>query len=568
MLDVENLSIVYDRVRPPVPAVTGVTFHLSAGDRMGLIGESGCGKTSLGLSIMGLLGDAAVSGSIRFQGHELTSMKASRRRLLQWREIAMVFQNRLEAFNPVIPLGEQLSEPLRTHLRLSARAARERVAELLTLTGLDPDWQTGYAHQLSGGMRQRALIAMALACKPTLLIVDEPTTSLDPESREAIVQLLDSLQQQMGFAMILISHNLPAIRRLSRQLFTLYAGRMVETGMTADVLRNPQHPYTRGLINASADFFPYKDLWGIAGAPPRPGETGGCPFQPRCCQSSEACAQKRPELVHVGVQRQVACHKGGIQTVLQAMDLRKTYRLGSKRIDALQGVSLTVRRGEVVALVGASGSGKSTLAHILVQVLAPDGGEVRFLGQPVSDHAATARMGGMQMVFQDPGEAISHRLTVIDAVREPLDIMGWEDRRTRDEKAVAALSAMQLSTTPDFLHRTCHALSGGQRQRVAIARALVSDPQLLVADEITAMLDPSTQAVILRELKGRQNERGFSLLFISHDIALGRKIADRVYVLNQGRLVDQGAAFEVFGQSNDENRVWREPSAFQAGKRS
>ncbi|WP_054698421.1 ATP-binding cassette domain-containing protein [Desulfosarcina cetonica] len=158
----------------------------------------------------------------------------------------MVFQNRSEAFNPVIPLGEQLREPLRTHLRLSARAARERVAELLTLTGLDPDWQAGYAHQLSGGMRQRALIAMALACEPALLIVDEPTTSLDPESREAIVQLLDSLQQQMGFAMILISHNLPAVRRLTRQLFTLYAGRVVETGMTADVLRKPQHPYTRG----------------------------------------------------------------------------------------------------------------------------------------------------------------------------------------------------------------------------------------------------------------------------------------------------------------------------------
>jgi peptide/nickel transport system ATP-binding protein len=551
MLDVQNLSIVYNRVRPFVPAAMDISFTLQAGENLGIMGESGCGKTTLALGIMGLLHQAEIRGRVLFQGRNLTEMKASRRRLFRWRHIAMVFQNSLEVFNPVTPLGEQLAEPLITHLGLSPNTARERMAQMLALTGLDPQWQTGYAHQLSGGMRQRALIAMALGCEPDILIVDEPTTSLDPQSRTEILNLVETLQQRMGFAMILISHNLPAIRRLTSRLMTLYAGRVVEQGVTSDVLRNPMHPYTRGLINAAPDFFPFKDLWGIGGAPPKPGVSAGCAFEPRCCQSSDRCKQSRPKLSAVGVERRVACHKDGIETVLQAIGLKKSYRLNPGKISALKGVSLTVRRGEVVALVGKSGSGKSTLAHSLAGVIKPDSGEVSFLGQLVKNRHATAAMGGIQIVFQDPGEAVSHRFTVLDAVREPLDIIKWKDRRHRDKKAAAALTAMHLPTGPDFLNRTCHALSGGQRQRVAIARALVTDPVLLVADEITAMLDSSTQAVILRELKAQQHERGFCMLFITHDIYLACKVSDRVYVLDHGSMVEQGAAFEVFGRPAD-----------------
>ena len=547
MLDVKDLSITYTGVRPQVPAAMNISFSLSSGESLGIIGESGCGKTTLALGIMGLLEYADIRGSIRFQDRELTTMAPARRRAIRWRNIAMVFQNSLEVFNPVITLSEQLAEPLRTHLGLSRRAAHQRVAEVSALTGLDPDRLTGYAHQLSGGMRQRALMAMALGCEPDLLIVDEPTTSLDPESRLAILDLIETLQQRLGFAMILISHHLPAVQRLTSRLMTLYAGRVVEVGITADVLKNPQHPYTRGLINAAPEFYPYKDLWGIAGAPPKSGTDNGCAFAPRCCQAGEPCTRQVPELVAVGVERWVACHKGGIETVLQAIGIKKTYRLGAgKGLPALNDVGLHVRKGEVVALVGPSGSGKSTLAHILVQVLGADAGEVLFCGRPVLNHSATAIMGGIQMVFQDPGEAVSHRFSVLDAVREPLDIMGWADRRQRDHKTVAALAFMHLSTSLDFLNRSCHALSGGQRQRVAIARALVTDPTVLVADEITAMLDPSTRAVILRELKTQQHRRGFSMLFITHDIHPARKIADRVYVLDKGSMVEHGTVFEVF----------------------
>ncbi|MBU1567802.1 MAG: ABC transporter ATP-binding protein [Proteobacteria bacterium] len=555
MLTIENFSATYRQNGRPLPGATNIAFSLAAGENLGIIGESGCGKTTLALGIMGLLPEATISGRVLLNGRELTTMTERELRRIRWRQIAMVFQNSLEVLNPVITLGEQLTEPLTTHLELTAGEAKERVTEMLAATGLDPKWMTAFPHQISGGMRQRALIAMALACRPELLIIDEPTTSLDPENRRLVLDLLEDLQSSMGFAMILISHNLPAIRLLTGRLLTMYGGRIIEEGNTSEVLRHPLHPYTRGLINAAPEFFPYKDLWGIPGDPPEPGLITGCGFTPRCCQAGAACTQEPPELSEQGKGRWVACHKGGIETVLSAEGLVKNYFLGKEKIKALKGVDLHVRRGEVVALVGKSGSGKSTFAQVLSRAIAADSGMVRFLGKPVYTRQATAMIGGIQLVFQDPGEAVSHRLTVRDAVREPLDIISFKGKNEREQKIKEALTAMHLPTSEAFLRSTCHGLSGGQRQRVAIARALVMEPTLLVADEITAMLDPSTQAVILRELKGLQHQRGFSMLFISHNLHLARKIADRVYVLDEGYIVEEGAAFEVFaGQIDSPSR--------------
>jgi peptide/nickel transport system ATP-binding protein len=546
MLEITDLNVAYIRARPPVQALHEVAFTMAAGENLGIIGESGCGKTTLALAIMGLLSEAQVRGRIDFDGQPLTGMGQRALRRIRWKRIAMVFQNALEVFNPVITVGEQMTEPLTTHAGLSRAEADARACELLELTGLCADVRFSFAHQLSGGMRQRVLIAMALVCRPELLIVDEPFTALDPQSRTNLIGLLKELQKGLGFAMLLITHSLSAVRQLTSRLITLYAGRIVEQGLTAEILKIPLHPYTRGLIDCAPEFFPYKDLWGIAGEPPSAAKTAGCPFQPRCNQSTSQCARKLPALRYVAVERKVACHRGGVLTVLQARGIRKTYHVQNKAIRALDGVDFFLRSGEVAALVGISGSGKSTLAHILTHVLLPDEGEVLFFDRPMREREATRRMGGLQIVFQDPAESVSHRLTVLEAVREPLDIMGWQDRKTRDEKAIAALSAVHLSIQADFINRTCHALSGGQRQRVAIARALTTDPRVLIADEITALLDPSTQATLLRELKGLQNRTGFAMLFITHDIHLSRKVADRVWVLDQGRIVEQGAAFEVF----------------------
>jgi peptide/nickel transport system ATP-binding protein len=546
LLDIQQLNVTYRSSRPAVPALRDVSLSLTAGESLGIIGESGCGKTTLALSIVRLIREAQITGRIILEGQELNAMGENALRRIRWRKVAMVFQNALEVFNPVITLGEQIGEPLRTHFKLSRKEIDARVAELFSLTGLDPAWRHQYPHHLSGGMRQRALIAMALSCNPDVLIVDEPFSAFDAESRHAMVHLIEALKERVGFAMILISHNLVAIQQLTTKMFTLYAGHVVEQGRTGDVLRNPMHPYTRGLINSAPEFFQYKDLWGIAGDPPVSGENKGCPFAPRCVQKDDECASSIPKLCRISIERMIACHKGGIENLLTARGIQKSFQLGDHRITALDNVDIRIRRGEVAALVGSSGSGKSTLAHILVNVLAADSGDVQFAGRPVVEKNATACMGGMQIVFQDPAEAVSHRLKVLEAVREPLDIMAWKDRESRDRKSIEVMATMHLPVTKDFLNRSCHTLSGGQRQRLAIARAMVTDPILLVADEITAMLDPSTQATLLRELKGLQHGRGFSMLFITHDIHLARKVADRVYVLENGCIVEHGAAFEVF----------------------
>ncbi|WDP93242.1 MAG: ABC transporter ATP-binding protein [Desulfobacter sp.] len=549
LLEIKNLCLEYRNDELKTTALDGVNLTLEPGQRLGLIGESGCGKTSLAMAVMGLLNKVSLSGSIRFNGKELLGLGEKKMSTLRWNRMAMVFQNSQEVFNPVITVGEQVGEALCRHLDMDRAGAAHRVEALFNQVGLDPAWRKAYAHQLSGGMRQRVLIAMALACEPDLLIVDEPFTALDADSRRAMADLIATLQKRLGFAMLLISHSMPAIAELTEKTITLYAGQVLEAAPTADLLAEPFHPYTRGLINACPEFFGYKDLWGIPGLPPAPGTSAGCPFFPRCVQHGPDCPTKRPALVPAGKGRRVACHKGGIATLLSASGLEKTYFLNGRPIKAVQNARVRVKTGEVVVLVGPSGSGKSTLAHLLVDLEHPEKGEIIFKGRPLAGQRPTAMMGGMQLVFQDPAQAVSPRLNVLEAVKEPLDILGWKGKEQREQRAVSALEWVHLAQTPEFLRQPCHALSGGQRQRLSVARALVTEPVLLIADEITAMLDPSAQAVLLRMLKGLQHERGFSMLFITHDLHLARKIADRAYILDGGRVTARGAGFDIFESS-------------------
>jgi peptide/nickel transport system ATP-binding protein len=546
MLNVKNLTITYDAVDPPIHAVRGVSFAIEKGETLGVIGESGCGKSSMALSLMGLLPGAAVHGDIDFTGTNLTGMTHKKWQPLRWKKIAIVFQNSLETLNPVLPIGEQIGEPVKTHFGLSGKALETRVADLMTRAGLSVEWMHQYPHQLSGGMRQRVLIAMAVSCSPELLIVDEPTTSLDPESSREILDLIHELQAEHGFAMMMISHHLSAVRRMADRVVTMYAGRMVETGPARQVLDNPMHCYTRGLLNASPDFYQYKDLWGIDGEPPAGNdEHTGCPFYPRCCQRADRCRDTEPPVHRIGKTRYVNCHKGGIETFLAAKDIRKTYRLNGKAIEAVKGVDIEIKSGEIVALVGKSGSGKSTLAHVLVNSEDKDTGRVTFRNQEIQGVEATSRPGGIQMVFQDPFSAISGRMRILDVVLEPLQIMKQGDAAQRTETAKEAIARVRLPVSDDFLNRPAHTLSGGQRQRLAVARALVTRPKLLIADEITSMLDPSTQANLVRELKSIQNRYGFAMLYITHDLFLARKIADFVHVMSDGTIVESGPAFQV-----------------------
>lgn len=546
LLEIKNLSITYHAVQPPVKAVDGVSLQLRKGESLGIIGESGCGKSTLALGIMGLIKQGIVEGEIIYKGQNLVGLPEKRLRNYRWKDMAMVFQNSLEVLNPVLSIGEQIGEPLRAHYNLSPMEIDQKVVKLLEMLGLEPEWRHYYPHQLSGGMRQRVLLAMALSCDPELLIVDEPTTSLDPASKNEVLQLLQKLQKKLGFAMILISHDLGAVKKLTSRVMTLYCGRVVELGITSEVLKNPMHCYTRGLLNSSPNFYRYKDLWGIGGEPPLGGSLAGCAFYPRCCQGEENCSQARPPLRYVALERMVACHKGGIETFLRAEGIRKKYILKDREIEAVKGINLEIKSGEVVALVGESGSGKSTLAHILAGVLPADAGQVFFQNKKVEGRWATKMLGGMQIIFQDPFSATSHRLKVLEVVKEPLDIIKWGSKEKREEEAIKALQKVQLPVSPEFLNRYCYALSGGQRQRLAIARALVTKPKLVIADEVTSMLDPSTQANLLRELKGLQNRHGFAMLYITHDLHLARKIADKVYVMYRGEIVESGVSFEIF----------------------
>ncbi len=546
LLEINNLSITYNQTHSPVKAVDDVSLKLRGGESLGIIGESGCGKSSLVLGIMGLIKQGSVTGEIIYGGQKLSGLPEKKLRHYRWKNIALVFQNSLEVLNPVLSIGEQVGEPLRAHCNLTTAELDRKVVKLLEMTGLKADIRHYFPHQLSGGMRQRVLLAMALSCEPDLLLVDEPTTALDPASKNEIVKLLQKLQRKFNFSMIIISHDLTVIKKLTSRVMTMYCGQVVESGITSEVLKNPMHCYTRGLLNSSPNFYKYKDLWGIGGEMST-GVSSGCAFYPRCSQGEESCTRSRPPLKYVALERMIACHKDGIQTFLRAERIKKSYILNNKEIEAVKGVSLEIRSGEVVALVGESSSGKSTLAHILAGVLPADDGRIFYKNKRIEGTWATKMFpGGMQIVFQDPVSATSHRLKVVEAVREPLDIIKWGSKKEREEEVIKVLDTVGLPTSLNFIQRYCYALSGGQRQRVAIARALVTKPDLLIADEVTSMLDPSTQANLLRELKGLQNRNGFAMLYITHDLHLARKIADKVYVMYQGEIVETGVSFEIF----------------------
>lgn len=557
LLKVDDLSVCYhpDSL-DAVPAVHNVCFSLEPGASLGIIGESGSGKTSIALAVMGLLDRyTRVTGQIYCGCTNLQGLLEKELNQYRWRKVALVFQNSLDVLNPVLTVHEQIAECLKRHTELKKQEITPKILQLLELVGLDPAWAKGYPHQLSGGMRQRVLVAMALACDPEILIVDEPTTALDAIAKSEIIELLARLQREKRFALVVISHEMPTIARLTTRLMVMYRGQVVEEGLTKDILKNPMHTYTRGLLNASPTLNPHRDLWGIPSQihdhGPAGDDANGCPFYARCNQRQAECARQRPALEYVAVERKVACNRGGIATLLQGRGVGKQYRVGNHTIQACADCNLTIRSGEVAVLIGASGSGKTTLASMVAGILPADQGEILFEQQPVRGHSATSRKRGIQIVFQDPFSATNEQFSVAQAVREPLDILKLGTVSQRHTQVVQALQDVQLPTDEMFLAQPCFRLSGGQRQRVALARALVMEPKLLIADEISSMLDPSTQANILRLLKGLQNSKGFAMLYITHDLALAQKIADQVYVMCQGRIVEKGSPVDIFAHPAD-----------------
>jgi len=530
LLEIKNLRVSYgtDAV------LTGVDLEIKAGETLAIIGESGAGKTTLGLSIM-RLAEASVTGEICFKGKDLLRLSGDEMRALRWDAIAMVFQNVNNVLNPVHNCLEQVAEPLVAHRHAGKKYAREKAGELLARFGLPRQRFKAYPHQLSGGEQQRVLLAMSLVLDPDLLIMDEPLSSLDVTTREELGELLK--QNGGSNARLVISHDLDTAARLAGRLAVLYGGRIVETGPTVAVLENPRHPYTRALVRAYPNMTTVKDLQGIKGRMTRP--VSGCAFHPRCTQAITKCKTEIPPLVrHEG--RAVACHRGGIITLLATENLARSFGA----IKAVDGVSLAIAAGETLALVGQSGSGKTTLAKTIMGLHQPQAGAVYLEGKKVTDRKK-AFYRRVQMIFQNPGESLSHRLSVLELVTEPLDIQRIGTKAERREKAIRTIGEVELSTEERFLDTYPHHLSGGELQRVAIARALALDPDLLIADEPTAFLDASVGAKILKLLLNLQENRGLSLLYITHDIAAARKVSDRIAVMLAGKIVESGPSARV-----------------------
>lgn len=543
LLEISDLRV---RFEGQVDALRGVSLSLDRGESVAIVGESGAGKSTLAQCIAGLVQPPEATGSVRVEGDELLGADPELLRAVRWKKVALALQG--APLNPVATVGAQIAEPLRERAGMRRGPADQRARELAAETLLDPIMLERFPHQISGGQRRRAMIAMALALDPELLVLDEPAAGLDPITKEALLSRVGELARERGFALIVISHDLPAAVQLAQRTIVLYAGEVMEVGPSAPVIEDPVHPYSWALVRAYPMMTTTKDLHPIRGrSPDARAVPPGCPFNPRCTQAEAICVEQHPPMVP-SRGRLVLCHFGGVMDLLSATDVSLTYGGTNNGVPALDRVSLVVRHGEAVGIVGLSGSGKTTLARILSAHLNPDSGTVRLGGESLSTSWRQDERGlrrAIQLVMQDPWDALSPRLSVLELVREPLDLFG-EGTREEHERAVGeTLEAVGLPGSGDFLRERTHNLSGGELQRIALARALVARPKLLVADEPTSMLDASEQARLLVILRELQIERGLGLVFVSHDIAVVRKVTDRVVVLDAGRVAEEGPSARV-----------------------
>ncbi|MEV5746917.1 ABC transporter ATP-binding protein [Actinoallomurus sp. NPDC052308] len=510
-LAIEDLSVSFAGSSAKVRAVDGVSIRVNPGEIVAVVGESGSGKSVTSMSTLGLLPPTAtVRGSVRVGGVDVTTLDGPALRAVRGSEIAMVFQEPMTALNPAFTVGWQVAEALRLHIDgLSRKQALDRAAELLETVGIrDARRRLGqYPHELSGGLRQRVMIAMAIACEPKVLIADEATTALDVTVQAEILDLLRDLRDRFGTAMLVITHNMGVVADIADRVVVMYQGQVVEEAPVEELFANPRADYTKRLLSAVPRLKPRGDEPtgepAVAGEPAAPGEAA------------------------LAIENLVVQFRGK----------------GGTKVRAVDDVSLTVAKGEVLGLVGESGSGKSTLGRAAIGLITPASGTVRLLGDSLTGARGSAlrrlrrRCG---IVFQDPASSLDPRMTVGDCIAEPLVI---NKIGGRDERIVALLESVRLDPAVRF--RYPHELSGGQRQRIGIARALALDPDLVIADEPTSALDVSVQAAVLDVFLELQARLGFACLFITHDLAVVGLVSDRVAVLNQGELVEEGPRDEV-----------------------
>ncbi|MFF2574475.1 dipeptide ABC transporter ATP-binding protein [Streptomyces goshikiensis] len=553
LVDVRDLVVDFPVGGPGayVRAVDGVSFTMGPGHALGIVGESGSGKSTVAAALLGLHRGTGtrLGGTVRVAGTDVGGASAAELRRLRGATAAMVFQDPLSSLDPYYAVGDQIAEVYRVHAAVSRRAARARAVSVLDRVGIPDAVRRSRArpHEFSGGMRQRALIAMALVCEPRLLIADEPTTALDVTVQAQILDLLHGLRREEGLGLLLVTHDVGVAAESVDELLVMRDGHAVERGPVAEVLAGPADPYTRALLAA----VPRLD----APRKPRPsretattaagvaGVAGGAGVASAGPSEAASGAAGGPggaggAGAAVGASG-VAGGDGAEVPVVEALGLRREFGRGKRRVTAVGGVSLAVRAGETLGVVGESGSGKSTLGRMLVGLLEPSSGRVRHAGAEARGIPA-----GVQMVFQDPVSSLNPRRSVGESIADPLRAAGERDEAAIRARALALLERVGLE--PGHYDRYPHEFSGGQRQRVGIARALAPRPRLIVCDEPVSALDVTTQAQVTALLAELQQELGIALVFIAHDLAVVRQVSDRVAVMRSGEIVEEGPVDEVY----------------------
>jgi peptide/nickel transport system ATP-binding protein len=597
LLEVQDLHVRFETSRGTVHAVNGISYDVNRGETVAIVGESGCGKSVSALAIMRLLAANTAripSGRILFEGRNLLALSDDDMRAVRGRDIAMIFQEPMTSLNPVLPIGQQIMEPLFIHLKMSEAQARTRALELLRLVGITDGERRleQYPHHLSGGMRQRVMIAIGLACNPKLIIADEPTTALDVTIQAQILELMKDLSRRLDIALIIITHNLGVVARYADRVNVMYAARIIEQGTVDDIFLRPCHPYTLGLMRSvpRLDLPRGQRLETIEGLPPDlRSPPAGCRFAPRCPYRIEICDQD-PELRESTAGHRSGCWRAdeiatgtlvastslakpaastkaapdvtpngvAAEPLLVVDRLHKYFAikaagagfLSSKMatVKAVDDVSFSVAEGETLGLVGESGCGKTTVGRTILKLEEPTSGTIRFAGTDITHHSAQGMREvrrKIQVIFQDPYSSLNPRMTVGQIIGEPLSVYRLVSNRKEERERVEILLG-QVGMFPYMAERYPHELSGGQRQRIGIARALALEPSFIVCDEPVSALDVSIQGQIINLLEDLQTRLNLSFLFIAHDLAVVRHISDRVAVMYLGRLAEIADRDELY----------------------
>jgi peptide/nickel transport system ATP-binding protein len=534
VLEVQDFNVTYmTKHRPPFQAVIDANLAVGENEIVGLVGESGSGKSTLGNAALRLLDPPGTitGGRALFQGKDITHLSEEELRQVRWKDISTVFQGSMNSLNPVINIEAQFIDVIQTHTNESDKAARRRAEEVLEMVSIDSKYLKFYPHELSGGMKQRVCLALSLVLNPRFVLLDEPTTGLDVVVQRSILQNLKELQRNLGFSVLLISHDLGAVMEVSDRVAVMYNGQIVDTQPARDLLETPKHPYSTQLLDA------YRELWlepddkALAAASPTgavtsPGSTGKTNSSP---------------------------------VVMRVSNLGKTFTrrrgLKSSSVAAVDDVTFSLERGKITALVGQSGSGKSTIAKLIMGMEKNDEGSILFGDTDVKSLRGKSLRNyrsDVQMVFQDPYSALNPAHTVLYSLMRPLQNHKGMNAKAARARAIEMLEAVGLTPTERFIDKNPHQLSGGQRQRVVVARALAPDPEIVIADEPTSMLDVSIRSEILEILNRLVRDTNIAMLYITHDLLSARLLADEIMVLNQGRVVEQGNSHEVITNPQDE----------------